>query len=85
VSEVRVAKTLRVVREGPGRAARLFIDGVLFEYATVDGFTVHPGRNAMPGVTVTIAAWRVELTDDIDAKPGSLDAPAGLTGAGRPE
>lgn len=75
----RIAGTLRVVREGPGRPARLYIDGILFEYATVGGFTVHPQRNEMPGVTVTIAASRVELVDDIDAKPGDLSpgAPGG--------
>ncbi len=69
---VKIAKTLRVVREGVGRPARLYIDGEEFEYATVDGFSVHPKRNEMPGVTVTIAAWRVELVDDVDAKPGGL-------------
>lgn len=68
----KIAKTLRVVREGTGRASRLFIDGEPFDYATVDGFTVHPRRGEMPGVTVTIAAWRVELVDDVDAKPGDL-------------
>lgn len=68
----KIAKTLRVVREGPGHPARLYIDGEEFEYATVDGFSVHPKRNEMPGVTVTIAAYRVELVDDVDAKPGEL-------------
>jgi hypothetical protein len=68
----RIAKTLRVVREDTGGASRLYIDGEPFDYATVDGFTVHPKRNEMPGVTVTIAAWRVELVDDMDAKPGEL-------------
>jgi hypothetical protein len=72
VSEYKIAKTLKVVREGPGRAARLFIDGEPFDYATVDGFSVHPKRNEMPGVTVTIAAWRVELVDDVDANPADL-------------
>lgn len=68
----RIAKTLRVVREGTGAASRLYIDGEPFDYATVDGFSVHPRRGEMPGVTVTIAAWRVELVDDVDAKPGEL-------------
>lgn len=68
----KIAKTLRVVREGPGRPARLYIDGELFEYATVDGFGVHPRRGEMPGVTVTIAASRVEVVDDLDAQPGEL-------------
>ena len=69
VGSYKIAKVLRVVREGSGHA-RLYIDGEHFEYATVGGFTVHPQRNEMPGVTVTIAAWRVELADDVDAKPG---------------
>lgn len=72
MSGYRIAKTLRVVREGPGQAARLFIDGEPFDYATIDGFTVHPRRGDMPGVTVTIAAWRVELVDDTNARPGEL-------------
>ena len=70
MSPAKIAQRLQVVREG-STPARLYIDGVLFPYATVDGFTVHPQRNKMPGVTVTIAGWRVEVTDDLDAKPGS--------------
>jgi hypothetical protein len=62
---VRIAKVLRVVKNGTA-AARLEIDGELFEFATVDGFTVHPQRNQMPSVTLTIAANRVELVDDMD-------------------
>jgi len=77
VSEYKIAKTLRVVREGTGRAARLFIDGEPFDYATVDGFSVHPKRGEMPGVTVTIAAWRVELVDDVDAGPDDLAPESG--------
>jgi len=72
VNPYKIAKTLRVVREGIGAPARLYIDGEYFEYATVGGFTVHPARGEMPGVTVTIAAWRVEVVDDADAKPGEL-------------
>lgn len=79
---VRLAGKLRVVNAGT-HAARLYIDGVLFGYATLDGFTVHTGRRTghnpkMPGVTLTIAASRVEFVDDIDdetAGPG-LDVPA---------
>lgn len=78
----KIAKTLRVVREDPGAAARLYIDGEAFDYATVDGYTVHPRRGEMPGVTVTIAAWRVELVDDVDAEPGGLSPDAGTSGAG---
>jgi hypothetical protein len=72
VTPYKIAKTLRVVREGAGAASRLYIDGEPFDFATVDGYTVHPRRGEMPGVTVTIAAWRVELVDDVDAKPGEL-------------
>jgi hypothetical protein len=82
VSEYKIAKTLKVVREGTGRAARLFIDGEPFDYATVDGFTVHPKRGEMPGVTVTIAAWRVELVDDVDASPGDLAPGTDKSGEG---
>jgi hypothetical protein len=84
VSEHKVAKTLKVVREGPGRAARLFIDGEPFDYATVDGFSVHPKRGEMPGVTLTIAAWRVELVDDVDANPDDL-LPGSIRPQTRPE
>ena len=82
MSGYKIAKTLRVVREGPGRPARLYIDGEPFGYATVDGFTVHPERGEMPGVAVTIAAWRVELVDDTDAMPGDLAPGAGNREAG---
>ena len=75
-----IAKVLRVVREGPGRAARLYIDGTLFEYATIEGFYVHPRRGEMPGVTVTIAASRVEVVDDVDARPGDLAPEPPLAG-----
>lgn len=80
----KIAKTLRVVREGTGGAARLFIDGEPFDYATVDGFSVHPRRGEMPGVTVTIAAWRVELVDDAGAEPGEL-SPGGSESPAKPE
>lgn len=84
MTDYRIAKVLRVVRESAG-AARLYIDGEYFEYATVDGFTVHPKRKELPAVTVTIAAWRVEVVDDMDdmdAKPGEL-TPGGDSGAGQ--
>jgi hypothetical protein len=65
----RVAKVLRVIRERPGGPARLEIDGEPFPYATLDGFTVHPKRAELPGVTLAIAAWRVEVVDDAGAPP----------------
>jgi len=65
---VKVARVLRVVNEGKG-AARLYIDGVMFGYATHDGFDVHTGSRRhqamMPAVTLTIVAHRVEVVDDI--------------------
>lgn len=81
MSPAKIARRLQVVREG-STPARLYIDGVLFPYATVDGFTVHPHRGRMPGVTVTIAGCRVEVTDDLDAKPGTL-TPGTLTPGGQ--
>lgn len=77
----RVAKTLRVERTRAGGPARLYIDGELFPYATVDGFAVHPRKNELPGVTLTIAAWRVELVDDVDA--AVPPEPAASHGIGR--
>lgn len=64
---VQVAGVLRVIREGHAGPARLEIDGVPFPFATVDGFSVHPAKGRIPSVTVSIAAWRVELVDDIGA------------------
>lgn len=67
---VKVAGVLRVVNEGRG-AARLYIDEVMFGYATANGFDVHTGNRrhqaAMPAVTLTIVARRVEVIDDIAA------------------
>lgn len=75
MSDYKIARTLRVVRESGG-PARLCIDGEHFPYATVGGFTVHLKKKELPAVTVTIAAWRVELVDDMDAKPGELSPAA---------
>lgn len=69
---VKVAGVLRVVNEGKG-AARLYIDGVMFGYATADGFDVHTGNRKhgghIPGVTFTVVAQRVEVVDDIESRP----------------
>jgi hypothetical protein len=81
MTEYKIAKTLRVVREAAG-ASRLYIDGEYFPYATTDGFTVHPKRKELPCVTVTIAAWRVELVDDMDAGPGELSPATESTDGG---
>lgn len=59
----RMAKVLRVVKNGTGPAV-LEIDGALFPFFTVDGFTVHPQRAQLPSVSVTIVADRVEVVDD---------------------
>jgi hypothetical protein len=72
VTPPRIARTLRVVREGTGTAARLFIDGEPFGYAVTGGLGVSLKRGEMPGVTVTIAGWRVEVVDDTGAAPGEL-------------
>jgi len=62
---VKVAKELRVVRQGTS-AARLYINGELFPFATVDGFKVGPtGRAVPPTVSLTLIADRVELIDDM--------------------
>jgi len=66
MSPVKIAKLLQVVHDGVSEVPRLFIDGQLFEYATVSGFSVHPQRTEMPGVTVTIAGERVDVLDSLD-------------------
>lgn len=66
---VRIPKQLRVVRDKAGGAARLYIDGELFPFATVDGFTVHPQKTQMPCVSVSIAAWSVVVEDSVDGAP----------------
>ena len=70
---VKVAQTLRVERSRAGGHALLYIDGELFPYGTVDGFSVHPRKNELPGVTLTIAAWRVEVCDDVGGGTGNVD------------
>jgi hypothetical protein len=65
---VRIAKELRVERTGLG-AARLYIDGELFPYATVEGFTVAPRRGEAPGVSLTIIGASVHVTDVLELPP----------------
>lgn len=60
-----LAKSLIVVQERAG-AAKLFIDGEPFPYATLDGFSVHPKRGNAPGVSCTLYADRVELISTMD-------------------
>lgn len=63
---IRLAKVLRVVRHGP-RPAELYIDGELFGYATVDGFTAGPtAKSTLPSVALRIVGHRVEFVDDLD-------------------
>lgn len=95
----KIAGILRVVREKGYGHADLYIDGELFPYATVGGFQVCPRRDQMPGVSVTIAGWRVEVADGnipevehqrLTAAGGDItvreeERPQGLTeGSGRP-
>jgi hypothetical protein len=61
---IQIAKVLRVERTRAGGWARLWIDGELFPYGTAGGFTVHPVKGELPGVTLTIVGWRVEVVDD---------------------
>jgi hypothetical protein len=61
---VRTPKVLRIERSRAGAPARLYIDGILFAYGTVDGFTVNPRRGEMPCVTFTMLSERVEVVDD---------------------
>jgi len=81
---VKVPAVIKIVREGAGKPARMYIDGKRFDCATVDGFTVHPTRDSMPCVMLTIVASRVELVDDLDAKPGELWPAEDKSGGGQP-
>lgn len=47
------------------RPVRMWIDGKLFEYGTLDGFHINPRRTEQPGVTLTIAAASVEVRDSV--------------------
>lgn len=67
--DVNIPKELRVVRDNPGAAARLYIDGELFPHATIDGFAVHPQRGRLPSVSVSIAAQSVIVEDSVDEAP----------------
>lgn len=71
---VRVPDSIRIEKHGEG-PARMWIDGVLFEYGTVSGFTVNPRRGEMPAVTLSIVAMRIELVDDTQRKPADDRAP----------
>ena len=64
-SRIKVADELVVRRYGPGQAARLYINGELFPWGTIDGFHINPRRAETPSVTLTIAALKVEVIDDI--------------------
>lgn len=72
-----LAKVLRVVNEG-GQSATLYIDGEPFAYATVDGFHVSSMTHQdlkMPGVTLTIAASRVEFIEDLNRPSATEPTP----------
>lgn len=57
---------VRVVREGAGQPAKLYIDGVFQPWATVTGFSTEVRRAEMPGITLTLAANRIEIVNDLD-------------------
>lgn len=65
--KVTMPGVLKVVRKRMGGPAELYIDGELFRWATIDGFEVRPNRGSQPGVTLTIAAMRVEVEDGFPA------------------
>jgi hypothetical protein len=85
-ARAKVAGLLQVVRSGAGNPARLYIDGALFPYATVEGYTVHPQRTESPSVALRIAAYRVEVIDAIEPpKPSRAPPkPIGELAATRP-
>lgn len=64
VDDLRLAKELRIVMCPNLGAGRLYIDGELFPYFTVDGFTTHLRRAQPRGVTLTIAAESVVVIED---------------------
>lgn len=61
---VRIAEKI-VVERLPNRSVRMWIDGELFTYGTLDGFSVHPRREGSPGVTMTVMAMSVEVRDSM--------------------
>jgi hypothetical protein len=69
---VTIAKELKIVRNGFG-PAELYIDGVLFPYATVDGFSHQATRREMPTVHVAIVAEKVAIVNDINAPREDVD------------
>jgi len=66
----RMARELKIVRTGPGKAASLYIDGELFPYFTSDGYGVHPRRNELPQVNFTMVAERVIVIDQMEEAGG---------------
>lgn len=62
---VRLAKVLQVIRRG-SEPGRLYIDGALFEYATLDGYSITTRKGEFPALTLKIVANRVEFLDDLD-------------------
>lgn len=71
----RLAKEIQVVRRGLGSGQPVMvIDGEEFPYFTEDGYHVNVTRLGTPGVTITIAAERVEVIDDTRGIVPSLDS-----------
>lgn len=72
----RMAREVRIVRDGIGKAARMYIDGELFPYYTSDGYGLHPKRAELPSVSFTLVAERVIVTDQVDATAAGEDSRA---------
>jgi hypothetical protein len=56
---VAIPRVLRL-EQAEGKAGRLYVDGVVFPWATVDGFRIDVQRGKLPGVSLVLAAEKVE-------------------------
>lgn len=61
---VKLADLIKITQAGAGRY-RVEIDGVEFPWATAGGANVYVEKGDIPGVTITIAANRIELVSEI--------------------
>jgi hypothetical protein len=68
--DMRLAKRIRIERNGLNDFGHIFIDGELFPYMTADGPTVNVRKTPkMPGITLTIQAESVEVVDEMYPLP----------------
>lgn len=75
MSEVIVPDLLEVRPDSDG-VSRLYIDGELFKYGTVEGVTVGPiMREEEPSVTLRIVGMRVTVDWSHEAKDGKRHSP----------